>query len=151
MGSHPKLTHLVQAPSAIRERIVPQRFSLSQLDVERLFRSLCFSPRYRYATASDVYEINLLSIKVSPTTANIDNGNANYLYFQDLEGSQWAQAKAVLWTPEGEFHRLVKSFSEESAHATIVGIEPLESCAIIGPIKLGPSDERFFILPYSLT
>lgn len=58
--------NFVQAPQPVRERVVTQRFKLPQLDTERLFRSLCSTPRYQYASGRNVIKVNLTtSIKVS--------------------------------------------------------------------------------------
>lgn len=43
----------------VRDKIVSDRLTLKKIDMERLFKSLCTSRRYRYATLGRVREIDL--------------------------------------------------------------------------------------------
>lgn len=70
---------IVQASRAVQDRIIFQKRLLSQLNMERLFRSLCTTPRYRRSINSYVREVDVTAdLRVSRYSTKLRYSNSNH-------------------------------------------------------------------------
>ncbi|KAF9441382.1 hypothetical protein P691DRAFT_812849, partial [Macrolepiota fuliginosa MF-IS2] len=121
--------------------MISQGFPMSQLDTERLFRSICITPWCWYVVPYVMRHINI-------TVAA-----------QDDNASQWSFVKGEIRRSRtkiysfdlGEVVEAVDAKALQRCTIRVIGMEPSALCVVVGPFsaRFGFAGDAFYVLPYS--
>ncbi|KAF9445129.1 hypothetical protein P691DRAFT_710860 [Macrolepiota fuliginosa MF-IS2] len=131
------------APRDVREKMVSRRFPVAQLDTERLFKSLHVRPWWQWSHSTGEHVITMTEEERDAP-----------------QWSDWSHARGQLWATTGSLKHLFKLLEGRDPEilswrlrcaVTVVGMEPSELYAVIGPIpeldRLA-TDYFYYVLPY---
>ncbi|KAF9443126.1 hypothetical protein P691DRAFT_809419 [Macrolepiota fuliginosa MF-IS2] len=129
------------ASEVIRETIISREFPISQLDIERLFRSLRIRPWCWYAVA---YTVSYVDV----TVAHIDASQRSFVKGQIRRfGTEIYPFDVV------EVVSAVDAETMQPCTVRVVGMDPWGLYAVIGPFRarFGHLGDAFYVLPYTDT